>query len=85
MLKRTARLVFWGIANYISNVLSSDLTAGKLAKEEPCPARAISPTDHLEPTPEDNNRAGQVLELKVSLFSILNRCYVVDIYFAQVI
>ena len=67
-----------------SIALSSDLSAEQLAKEEPGPAGAISPTDHLEPAPGDNNRAGQVMQLKVSLFSILNRCYVVDIYFGQV-
>ena len=65
-------------------MFSSDLSAEQLAKEEPGPASAMSLTDHLEPAPGDNNRAGQVLQLKVSLFSILNRCYVVDIYFGQV-
>ena len=46
-----------------SIVLSSDLSAEQLAKEEPGPAGAISPTDHLEPAPGDNNRAGQVRHL----------------------
>ena len=65
-------------------MFSSDLSAEQLAKEEPGPASAMSLTDHLEPAPGDNNRAGQVMQLKVSLFSILNRCYVVDIYFGPV-
>ena len=68
-------------------MLSSDLSAEELAKEEPGPDRAISPTDHLDNIVVvlDKNRAGQVLQLKVSLFSFLNRYYVVDIYFGQVI
>ena len=53
-----------------SIVLSSDLSAEQLAKEEPGPAGAISPTDHLEPAPGDNNRAGQVGRLDSPAVSI---------------
>ena len=51
-------------------MFSSDLSAEQLAKEEPGPASAISPTDHLEPAPGDNNRAGQVGRLDSPAVSI---------------
>ena len=52
----------WPITS-ASIALSSDLSAEQLAKDQPGPAGAISPTDHLEPAPGDNNRASRVRPL----------------------